>query len=671
MESDLFFNLNVVHVKSVAASPCAEWLAIGVMRWNTDGTDYVCDIWRVSLDINTKPVQLTYGNYSDNRPCFRQDGSLGFLSNRPHSIAESTSTECATTQVWLLPKQGGEPRQITREPKGVSDFMFAFNKDLLVVKSRINTNVSVSDQKQSRSNKSGFETSKLHYTEMPVRYAGSWVSTSKNHLIAFNDEGGNRSVLTSNPAFGHCDGDFDLSSDGSKIIAVLGKDAFCRDSECSLVLIDVESKDMSLLHENSRSQIYSPKFSADGYKITFENWEIHPGVIGKSDIWLIELESGDKQILTEHWERHDYSLSGWSSDNSSIIFSVPDDGQKPIFKIDVKTHQVTRINTLSSGGSHVNLQQVKQKKILVGIRSTLTQPWEPFSIKFEPNSTPNLLANLSGYDKESFTNLATVESIVVNSDDGTPIQSYYVKPNKLQQRKPMPAIVSIHGGPVSSWCDEWYGGYNSLISADHGFASILINPRGSTGFGQSFLEGISGNVWGAQCYKDVMAVTEEFSKREDIDEQKLAAIGTSFGGYMVNWIGGNTNLFCCLISKSSIFMLPAFIQATDIPGYWHWILDMEDYTADDIKASDKYSPHLHLSNWKSPTLVAHGEMDYRVPITESLALFESLRRQNIDSELVIFPGEGHGIGNPKTLHDWHNTMYDFLKRHMCCVNRLS
>lgn len=547
MKSEQFFNLDVVHLKSVAVSPCGMWLAIGVMRWNTDVTDYVCDIWRVSLDNGTESVQLTSGQYNDNKPCFRKDGSLGFLSNRPSSTSATRSAACASNQVWLLPKQGGNPRQITSETNGVSDFIFAANSELLVVKSRIDPDASISEQAESRNNRGSLKASKLHYTEMPVRGAGNWISSFNNQLIAFNDEGGNRSVLTSTTTFGHCDGDFDLSPDGTTIVAVMGKGAFSRDSQSSLIRIDVESGKMSLLHGDSQSGIYSPKFSVDDLRIAVEIWKIRPGVIGKSDIWLIDPETGKKQILTEHWDRHDYSLFGWSSDNSSIIFSVADEGQKPIFTVNVKTHQVVRINTLSSGGSHVNLHQVNQKKLLVGIRSTLTQPWEPFSISFEPNSKPNLLANLSGYDKEIFDDPATVESFIVNSDDGAPVQSYFVKPNKVLRNKALPAIVSIHGGPIHSWCDEWYFDYNPLISVAHGYASILVNPRGSTGFGQTFLEGISGNVWGALCYKDIMAVTESFSKREDIDGQKLAAFGTSFDGYMVNWIGGNTNLFCCLV----------------------------------------------------------------------------------------------------------------------------
>lgn len=662
MKPEQFFDLNVVHLKSLAVSPCELWLAIGVMRWNADVTDYVCDIWRVSLDIDTKPLQLTSGNHNDNKPCFRKDGSLGFLSDRPPSISDTKSTERATNQVWLLPIQGGDPQQLTTEPNGVSDFMFAARSELLVVNSRIDSSASISEQTESNNKIERSETTKLHYTEMPVRNAGNWISTFKNQLIAFISEGGNRSVLTS--TFDYCGGSFDLSPDGTTVVAVMGKGAFYRNSKSSLVLIDVESGKMSLLYEDSQSEIFSPKFSVDGHRIAFEVWKIHPGVIGKSDIWLIDLETGNKQILTEHWDRHDYSLFAWSSDNSSIIFSVPDEGQKPIFIVNVETHQVEQINTRSSGGSHVNLHHVNQKNILVGIRSSFTQPWEPFSIKFEPNSKPKLLANMSGYNKENFTGLATVESIIVTSDDGTPVQSYYVKPNQRSQKNPLPAIVAIHGGPIHSWCDEWYFDYNPLISAAHGFASILTNPRGSTGFGQFFLEGISGNVWGAQCYKDIMAVTESFSTREDIDGQKLAAFGTSFGGYMVNWIGGNTNLFCCLVSKSGIFSIPAFIQTTDVPGYWHWILDMKNFTADNIKASNKYSPHFHLSNWTSPTLIAHGEKDYRVPVTESLGLFEGLQRHNIDSELIIFPKEGHGIGNAKTLFDWRDSMYSFLKKHM-------
>jgi len=192
----------------------------------------------------------------------------------------------------------------------------------------------------------------------------------------------------------------------------------------------------------------------------------------------------------------------------------------------------------------------------------------------------------------------------------------------------------------------------------------LINPRGSTGFGREFVEGIWGNVWGERCYTDIMETVDYYSGKQGIDETKLAVFGCSFGGYMTNWIGANSGRFRCLITQAGIFSLSTYFSSTDIPTYWHRILNMANHPFDNLEECDRCSPHKRVSNWTSPTLIFHGEKDYCVPITEGLSLFEALKYHELDAELAIFTDEGHGITKPENTGAWYELIGEFLDKHM-------
>ena len=187
---------------------------------------------------------------------------------------------------------------------------------------------------------------------------------------------------------------------------------------------------------------------------------------------------------------------------------------------------------------------------------------------------------------------------------------------------------------------------------------VLPNPRGSLGFGQEFVAGIWGNVWGEQCYRDVMAVTGEAAARADVDGDRLCAMGGSFGGYMTNWIGGHTDRFRCLITHAALFDFQSFYGVTDLPAWWSFQTGTQPF--DHPVAHVRQSPHRFVKDWTSPTLILHGELDYRVPVGEALALFEALQLHGVESELVVFPDENHWILKPRNIVAWYETVERFL-----------
>jgi dipeptidyl aminopeptidase/acylaminoacyl peptidase len=296
-----------------------------------------------------------------------------------------------------------------------------------------------------------------------------------------------------------------------------------------------------------------------------------------------------------------------------------------------------------------------------GVRHTLLGAPEPFAAPLRSDAEPRALANLSGFDPALGEALARVETLSTPALDDTDIQYYLMTP-RSRGDAPLPLLFWIHGGPISQFGDDWHWRWNALAACAAGYAVCMPNPRGSTGFGQELIEGIWNNTWGAACYEDLMVVVETVAARPEIDADRMIAMGGSFGGYMSNWIGASTDRFACIVTHASLYDLAAFYGVTDVPAWMQWEFGFNPY--EDPAAFDRYSPSAHITNWKTPTLVIHGERDYRVPVGEGLALFEALQLHGVPSELLVFPDENHWILKPRNIAVWYRTFLDFVAAHV-------
>jgi dipeptidyl aminopeptidase/acylaminoacyl peptidase len=225
-----------------------------------------------------------------------------------------------------------------------------------------------------------------------------------------------------------------------------------------------------------------------------------------------------------------------------------------------------------------------------------------------------------------------------------------------------PTVLWIHGGPVGAFGDGWHWRWNPLVLASAGYAIALPNARGSTGFGTAFVDGIWQNSWGGACYDDLMHVTDAIEKTSGLDPARIAAMGGSFGGYMCNFIGGKTTRFRALVTHASVYHLEAMCGASDYGPYFS--IEMGTTSWKDRGEFEKHSPHKRVGSWKTPTLVIHGEKDYRVPISEALILFDALQEHGVESELVVFPDENHWVLRPRNIEAWYGHVLRFLGKHL-------
>ena len=258
--------------------------------------------------------------------------------------------------------------------------------------------------------------------------------------------------------------------------------------------------------------------------------------------------------------------------------------------------------------------------------------------------------------------LPPAERIDFKGADGDPVSGWVIKPPGFDPAKKYPVLFLIHGGPQGAWHDEWHGRWNYQLFAAPGYAVVAINPRGSTGFGQTFTDQISRD-WTGKVYVDLMAGLDHVLKTYPfLDGSKVAAAGGSYGGFMVDWIAGHSDRFQALVSHAGVFDLPSMYGTTEELWFAEWEFGGTPW--DQPKLYRDQSPSNFADGFKTPTLVIHGALDFRVPDAQGIGMFTALQRQGVPSRLVYFPDEGHWIAKPANRIVWWREVHGWLDRYL-------
>jgi dipeptidyl aminopeptidase/acylaminoacyl peptidase len=262
-------------------------------------------------------------------------------------------------------------------------------------------------------------------------------------------------------------------------------------------------------------------------------------------------------------------------------------------------------------------------------------------------------------------NLPRPESVQVKVE-GAEMQMWILKPRGFDPARKWPLVYLVHGGPQGAWEDGWSNRWNPEVWAAQGYVVALPNPRGSTGFGQKYIDEISGD-WGGKCYDDLMAGVAYLEKQPYIDSERMAAAGASFGGYMMNWFQGHTTKFKTLITHCGVYNFDSMYALTDELWFDEWEHGGPPWVHRD--SYEKYSPHKFAKNFKTPMLIIHNDLDFRVPVSEGQQLFTTLQRLGVPSRFINFPDEGHWVLKPANSAYWHREVFAWLKQYVSPGNR--
>lgn len=623
-------------------------VVVGVERLDEAGSRFVSDLWAAPLE-GGAATRLTRGDSRDRAP--KSSGELVyFLSDRKVGKEDE-----AKTQVWALPKSG-EPYPMTREPLGVSDFRVAGER--LVVMTEVIDGVARDALAQHEQDRKKHGPSVLHYKSMPVRYWDHWLGPARPTLLAYDlaaDPGCRdpkdlvpHGSQTGSEGLGPFEVEWDLSADGRMVaVAWTTMNPIDRVHDKALSLIDTRSAERRLVGQADRVVNTGPRWLGDG-RVVAGRYRRKDEGYGARTLWAYD--EGERE-LTAGWDRWPVPVGERVVDGERrVVVTFEERGRVRLAEVDADG-RVHPLGPETVDGDPFSYEQVE----VVGDRvvATVSRLLHPPELVCLELSTPVMrrLASLSGAGP---TDAVYRElDVPVPGHQDRSVHTLVVEPATPNGK----TILWIHGGPVAAWGHRWHGRWCARLMASHGFRVVLPNPAGSTGYGLAWVDDVWGNSWGDQCYRDVMAVADHL-ENQGIRSGDTIVMGGSFGGYMTNWIGGQTDRFALLITHASLYSLSGFQGDTDMPSWWELMTGVSPGDPE----LDRFSPARNVGQWKTPTLILHGEKDYRVPIGEGLALFEALCRQGTDAELVVFPDENHWILKPKNIIAWYGAVLGFIER---------
>ena len=326
-----------------------------------------------------------------------------------------------------------------------------------------------------------------------------------------------------------------------------------------------------------------------------------------------------------------------------------------MFKTSVSKPQVEKVLE----GMTEDLEVTPDGQALVLTRDSLVRPMEVYRAALSGgNPTPLTRANdtlLAELD------MNPAEPVTTAGGLGTQIESLLVKPPAFDAGRKYPALVLVHGGPQGAWDDGWSYRWNAQMFAARGYVVIMTNFHGSTGYGQKFVEEISGD-WGGACYQDVMKATDYLESLPYVDKTRIGAAGASFGGYLINWIAGHTTRFKALVSHDGVYDSRSMYGETEEVWFDEWEHHGTPWTKPE--AYEKSSPSNHVQNIQTPMLIVEGALDFRVPEGQAMQLFTALQRRGVPSRLLYFPDEGHWVLKPQNSQLWYKTVLGWLDQYL-------
>ena len=368
-------------------------------------------------------------------------------------------------------------------------------------------------------------------------------------------------------------------------------------------------------------------------------------------IKLMDLKSGKITALTDTWDRSVASLA-WAANSKSFLVTAQDVLETPLYRVDLKG----KITRLTEHGSIAEAVPLKNGGVVYAINS-INGPSDIVHMDTKGKTTQ--LTNVNA-DTMAMLDPVNYQKFDFTGANGDQVYGQIVKPQGATGK--LPVLLLVHGGPQGTFNNSWSYRWNPAVMASQGYAVVSIDFHGSTGYGQKFTDSIHKN-WGGWPLEDLQKGMEAVGKIDaQLDTNNACALGGSYGGYMMNWISGNwPDRFKCLVNHAGIFDLRAMAYETEELWFDQWDNGGPWTTRSD---AEKWNPVNHVAKWKTPTLVIHGERDYRIPYSQSLAAFTALQQQGVESKLLVFPDENHWVLKPKNSIQWHQTVFDWVGKHL-------
>ena len=604
------------------------------------------------------PRKLTGGTGNNDTPRWSADGKSLYFS----------STRSGSAQIWRLDMDGGEAQQITKLPLDVTAFVLSPDGKHVALSVDVFADCNTLDCSKKRlDDVAAQKNTGTLYNKLFIRHWDTWSNGTRAQLfVADLDING---VVSTEPKlvsqgidgdvpskpFGD-DSEFAWSPDSKTLafdVRIAGTtEAWSTNFDIYTVPADGSTKPVNHTAENLATDI-APIFTPDGQSLIYKAMKRPTFEADRLALTIVNLKTGAKREIAPTWDRS-ADACALSEDGKTIYCTADDLGQKPLFAIDVASGKVDKL----TGDGTVSGFSLSKDGIVYALNS-LHSPDQLYRVA-RTGGIAKQLTNTNAAQLNSFK-LGDAEQFHFEGWNNETVYGYVVKPWNYQKGKKYPVAFIIHGGPQGSMGNDFHYRWNPQTYAGQGYAVVFIDFHGSTGYGQAFTDAISGD-WGGKPLEDLQKGWKyALGKYDFLDGTKAAALGASYGGYMINWIAGNwQDTFKCLVNHDGVFDNRFMTYSTEELWFDEWEQGGVQYEKPDN--FEKHNPINYVKNWKTPMLVVHSAQDFRVTQDQGIAAFTALQRRGVPSELLTFPDENHWVLKPQNSIQWHETVNAWLKR---------
>ncbi|HEV2671453.1 MAG TPA: S9 family peptidase [Gemmatimonadales bacterium] len=628
-------------------SPDGKWVAYTVATTSLEDNRNVARVW-VAEVATGKSRQLTGGPGSDRQPRWSPDGkTLAFIATRDSGA-----------QVWVLPIAGGDARKVSHlaDGGGASDLLWLPDGSGLLVVSDIKWPLNQEiDQRNGN-----YPTEARIWSGLMWRHWDDFRAGKRQHLFRVALASGKATDLTPvdhdvPPIATGGDGDVAISPDGREtVVAMHGDTTVADNTNVDLFVVD-SGGTLRPITTNAGAD-NTPRYSPDGKWLAYLSMERAGFEADRLRLMLLARaggQAGGRAVdATAGW---DLSIGSYTwCPNAKCIYAVVEErGRDNIYRIDIPGYKRTRV---VSGGVNTGVQVGPDNRTLAYLHQSNTQPPEVWVA----GSTPKALSHQTD-SAVATLDLPPLEEFGFVGALGDSVFGWTQKPPGFDPAKRYPVVYLIHGGPQGAWTDYWGARWNYQMFAARGWVVAAVNFHGSTGYGQKFTDAISQH-WGDYPYEDLMKGLDVVARLPYVDSTRMGAAGASYGGYMVYWIAGHTKRFKVLVDHDGVFNTTSMAGSTEELWFTDWEFGGPPYTHRELY--EKWSPLNHVNDWKTPILIVHSQLDYRVDLSEGYQAFTAAKRMGVEAKFLYFPDEGHWVLRPRNRRIWWGTVLDWLEVHL-------
>jgi len=672
---DLDAYIELPRLSGLVLSPDGTRLVTAVQTLDRKRTAYVTALWEVDPAGERPARRLTRSAKSEASAAFTPAGDLLFTSARPDPDATDPDGD-PTPALWLLPADGAEARVVADRGAGLGGVQVASDAPtVLVVSDVLPSATDGADDDRLRKARKDDKVAAILHTGYPVRYWDHDLGPGTPHAFVATID-----ADVTAPVAGQRDPRLDLrdvtpdarialieqspslSPDGRTVVTAWNRAAARGEMRTLLIAVDVATGERRVLVDDASGDLGNPVVSPDGQWVAYTRETIStPYQAPAVELWVVPLAGGEPRRLATGWDRWP-SSPVWLPSSDALLVVADDDGRAPVFHVELDSDTVTRVTSDDAAFSGVQISP--DGRTAYALRASYEAPAQPVRIDLAAALAEGPVAAQALRSPAPDVPLpGRLEEVVTTAADGTRVRAWLALPDGAGPDAKAPLLLWIHGGPLGSW-NAWSWRWNPWLLVAQGYAVLLPDPALSTGYGQEFVQRGWGS-WGAAPYTDLLAATDAALERDDLDPERTAAMGGSFGGYMANWVAGHTDRFRAVVTHASLWALDQFGPTTDAAYYWGREMTPE--------MARENSPHRFVGDIVTPMLVIHGDKDYRVPIGEGLRLWWELLSAsglpaddegNSPHRFLYYPDENHWILTPQHAKVWYGTVEAFLAEHV-------